>query len=201
MSPAEVIDWRELASCADGYNPELWYPGPGMFPQHSQAVRICGLCPVRLECLELALATPWDKDHGIWGGLSSNQRRRMRGDGPTVRKPRREVFASEGSRRRLRALAHLGWTLSDVVEQTRRGPGVDVPVHHLSFIRSGRAVFVEVERARSIEMAYDHLSKWASDGPYAGAARGTAKRSGWPPIEHWAGVDIDDPRAQPRIAA
>ena len=38
---------------------------------------ICWLCPVKRECLEWALAT--DQQAGIWGGLTEDERRTLRG--------------------------------------------------------------------------------------------------------------------------
>lgn len=38
---------------------------------------MCAACPVRQDCLEQALAT--SERHGVWGGLSERERRRIRG--------------------------------------------------------------------------------------------------------------------------
>jgi WhiB family redox-sensing transcriptional regulator len=37
---------------------------------------VCAGCPVRLQCLEMALQN--DERFGIWGGLSERERRRVR---------------------------------------------------------------------------------------------------------------------------
>jgi WhiB family redox-sensing transcriptional regulator len=75
--------WRKLAACLDE-DPELFYPEqqePLFYPEKqesyaSQARRakaICARCPVRLECLQVALAA---KDqNGIWGGMTPAERR------------------------------------------------------------------------------------------------------------------------------
>jgi hypothetical protein len=43
-----------------------------------EAERLCGPCPVRAECLELALRTEADRlGWGVWGGLAPWQRRRL----------------------------------------------------------------------------------------------------------------------------
>ncbi len=70
--------WRELAAC-DGADLDLFFPvgvaGPARW-QISQATAICQGCPVREQCLEYALRT--GQDHGIWGGLTPEERRRVR---------------------------------------------------------------------------------------------------------------------------
>jgi WhiB family redox-sensing transcriptional regulator len=65
--------WRELALCAQ-VDPELWFPEKGESP--AAAKLLCGRCEVRAECLELALET--NEQFGIWGGLSSKERRGLR---------------------------------------------------------------------------------------------------------------------------
>jgi WhiB family redox-sensing transcriptional regulator len=39
------------------------------------ARRVCADCPVKTECLEYALANRID--HGVWGGTSERERRRI----------------------------------------------------------------------------------------------------------------------------
>ena len=41
-----------------------------------QGVKLCADCPVTAECLQLALDN--GEVHGIWGGKTERQRRRMR---------------------------------------------------------------------------------------------------------------------------
>ena len=69
-------DWRGLGNCA-GQDPDLFF-APGAV-EHREAKRICRDCPVRRECLAYALFEP--VDHGIWGGLTERERRRMRREG------------------------------------------------------------------------------------------------------------------------
>ena len=65
-------DWMARGKCKD-LDPAVFFPSDGMGVQAAQ--RICSDCPVRLECLEYALA---DRvDHGVWGGASERERRRM----------------------------------------------------------------------------------------------------------------------------
>lgn len=45
------------------------------------AKKLCSLCPIRQECLEMALIN--NEIHGIWGGTSPNDRRKLRKGYPT----------------------------------------------------------------------------------------------------------------------
>lgn len=67
--------WRELAACRHG-DPELFFPlsesGPSL-DQVAMAKAICTGCPVRLKCLAFALGT--GQEHGMWGGMSEQERR------------------------------------------------------------------------------------------------------------------------------
>ncbi len=65
--------WVSAALCAQT-DPEAFFPEKGGNPEPAR--RICAQCPVLAECRDYALAT--GEDHGIWGGLSTNQRRRIR---------------------------------------------------------------------------------------------------------------------------
>jgi WhiB family redox-sensing transcriptional regulator len=61
--------WRDAALCRE-VDPELWYPEIGEMPH--DAKQICSLCPVRAECLAEALRRR--EPHGVWGGLTTNER-------------------------------------------------------------------------------------------------------------------------------
>jgi WhiB family redox-sensing transcriptional regulator len=73
-----VSDWRARSACLQT-DPELFFPvgstGPAV-RQVDQAKRVCGSCPVRRECLQWALDER--QDHGVWGGLSEDERRALR---------------------------------------------------------------------------------------------------------------------------
>jgi WhiB family redox-sensing transcriptional regulator len=60
-------------------DPDIFFPvgssGPAV-EQIDTARRICNACPVASECLEFALAT--NQEAGIWGGLTEEDRRRLR---------------------------------------------------------------------------------------------------------------------------
>ncbi len=67
-----VPEWYDDAAC-QGVDTELFYPEVGGSSGATRA--LCDACPVRAECLQVAL----DNDlPGIWGGTSTNQRRLLR---------------------------------------------------------------------------------------------------------------------------
>ncbi|MCU1361871.1 MAG: putative WhiB family transcriptional regulator [Ilumatobacteraceae bacterium] len=70
--------WRGQAICRDT-DPDLFFPigttGQALV-QIDRAKEVCGMCPVKSECLEYALET--NQDSGIWGGLDEEQRRNIR---------------------------------------------------------------------------------------------------------------------------
>jgi WhiB family transcriptional regulator, redox-sensing transcriptional regulator len=72
------MNWVQQARCRDE-DPELFFPigstGPAAV-QVEAAKAVCMTCPVRLDCLEWALATA--QDSGVWGGLSEEERRALR---------------------------------------------------------------------------------------------------------------------------
>jgi WhiB family redox-sensing transcriptional regulator len=55
-------------------DPELFHPGRGESTAAAEAV--CAGCPVRVDCLEYALAA--GEKFGIWGGVSQKARRRIK---------------------------------------------------------------------------------------------------------------------------
>jgi WhiB family transcriptional regulator, redox-sensing transcriptional regulator len=73
------MDWRHKAACLDE-DPELFFPigntGPALL-QIEEAKQVCRRCDVRDACLQWALEA--GQDHGVWGGLSEDERRACRG--------------------------------------------------------------------------------------------------------------------------
>ncbi|MDR2985871.1 MAG: WhiB family transcriptional regulator [Nocardiopsaceae bacterium] len=70
-------DWRSRGACLS-VDPELFFPLSSVGPaarQLSRAKLVCTQCPVRAECLDFALATR--QVHGVWGGTSEDERRRI----------------------------------------------------------------------------------------------------------------------------
>lgn len=64
--------WVEQALCAQ-IDSEIFFPEKGRSTK--EAKRICGMCPVRLECLQAALDR--EERFGVWGGLSERERRKL----------------------------------------------------------------------------------------------------------------------------
>jgi WhiB family redox-sensing transcriptional regulator len=78
VHPAE--GWQLQGSCR-GPNARIFFP-PNHFEKKEdklvrerQAKAICGLCPVRRDCLSYALEIR--EQHGIWGGKTEIERRRL----------------------------------------------------------------------------------------------------------------------------
>ena len=67
------LAWQQHALCAQT-DPEAFFPEKGGSTR--DAKRVCGVCPVREECLQYAMDN--DERFGIWGGLSERERRRLR---------------------------------------------------------------------------------------------------------------------------
>lgn len=64
--------WETRAACR-GLDTTLFFVDPGN--PVDAACHVCATCPVQTECLAHALH---NERHGIWGGTSEKQRRRLR---------------------------------------------------------------------------------------------------------------------------
>lgn len=64
--------WMREARCSH-LDPGEFFPSDGVGVE--VAKRICAECPVRVECLEYALE--FRIEHGVWGGTSERERRRI----------------------------------------------------------------------------------------------------------------------------
>ena len=74
-TPDETPDeyaWMFEARCR-GIDPAEFFPSDGTGVETAQ--RVCAACPVRSECLEYALVNRIE--HGVWGGASERERRRI----------------------------------------------------------------------------------------------------------------------------
>jgi WhiB family redox-sensing transcriptional regulator len=74
--------WRSMAACRSA-DPDLFFPisssGQSM-AQEAEAKAICAGCRVRRECLAFALRT--HQAHGVWGGMSEQERYPVRSAAP-----------------------------------------------------------------------------------------------------------------------
>ena len=88
------MSWRDYAACR-GENPELFFPIGTTSPAVQQlqlAKAVCGRCAVQSLCLEWAMLARID--HGVWGGLSEDERRTLKRR--TARQRGRAPIASLG---------------------------------------------------------------------------------------------------------
>ncbi|GGV51279.1 WhiB family transcriptional regulator [Streptomyces spectabilis] len=71
-------DWRHYAVCREE-DPELFFPigstGPALL-QIDEAKAVCRRCPVIEQCLRWALES--GQQHGVWGGLSEDDRHNLK---------------------------------------------------------------------------------------------------------------------------
>lgn len=65
--------WMTLGACR-GLDPEIFFPRDGLGVLGAR--KICEQCVVRQECLEYALRH--HIEHGVWGGASERERKRLR---------------------------------------------------------------------------------------------------------------------------
>ncbi len=76
------MTWRERAECRDA-DPEIFFNGTQGRGYTSKAttrraLAYCDRCTVWAQCLDFAISTSRNDDHGIWGGMTSTQRIRLR---------------------------------------------------------------------------------------------------------------------------
>ena len=77
--------WMSRGNCADR-DPSIFFPSDGVGVE--RAKKLCEGCPSQSPCLEYALANR--VEHGVWGGASERQRRR-------ILKASRQVLFQESS--------------------------------------------------------------------------------------------------------
>lgn len=68
----DSVEWMKKANCR-GMHPNTFFPHDGIGVEVAQ--EYCSGCPVKNECLEYALNNK--QEHGIWGGASERERRRI----------------------------------------------------------------------------------------------------------------------------
>lgn len=78
-----MAEWSERSACRQ-HNADDWFHPSDASPQTAHAVKVCGGCPVRQECLAYSLE--W-AEYGVWGGLTTKERKALRREqGVTLRK-------------------------------------------------------------------------------------------------------------------
>jgi WhiB family redox-sensing transcriptional regulator len=65
-------EWMAVGNCRDE-PPSRFFPSDGVGVEVAR--KICATCPVQAPCLEYALRNRID--HGVWGGASERERRRI----------------------------------------------------------------------------------------------------------------------------
>jgi WhiB family transcriptional regulator, redox-sensing transcriptional regulator len=70
--PESVTAWMAEGSCRV-YPPNKFFPSDGAGVDRAR--KICATCPVAQQCLEYALEHRIE--HGVWGGCSERERRRI----------------------------------------------------------------------------------------------------------------------------
>ena len=64
--------WMSHGNCAHR-DPSMFFPSDGVGVEIAR--KACEGCPVKTQCLEYAIAERID--HGVWGGTSERERRRI----------------------------------------------------------------------------------------------------------------------------
>jgi WhiB family transcriptional regulator, redox-sensing transcriptional regulator len=72
MDETTTTTWMAAGSCKD-HPPSTFFPSDGVGVDRAR--KICANCPVQGQCLEYALENRID--HGVWGGTSERERRRI----------------------------------------------------------------------------------------------------------------------------
>lgn len=97
-----------------------------------------------------------------------------------------------GTRRRLQAMAALGYSLTDVEDAT----GVKSPL--ITNIRTGKNVSTAPETAAAIKEFYEIIEDTpAADSATSRRAVAFADKYNWAPPSAWKGLDIEDPSVVP----
>lgn len=75
--PTRVVsrstEWMADGECRN-HAPETFFPSDGVGVDRAR--KICATCAVKDHCLEYALAE--EIEHGVWGGASERERRRIK---------------------------------------------------------------------------------------------------------------------------
>lgn len=121
-TPDRREEWQDDSLCATT-DPEIFFPEKGDIGNRvNEAKQICAECPVRQQCLDYAIANR--EEHGIWGGLSYSQRKRLYG--PAEKRDYSRLDTQEIRRHYANGLndveiaVHLGCSSSAVAKARKR---------------------------------------------------------------------------------
>ena len=76
IAAPDVFDWRDQAACRENSEPFDRYVDKSSVTHAKAARRVCGVCPVRGECLNDAVTS--GDQHGIRAGMTPDQRQTHR---------------------------------------------------------------------------------------------------------------------------
>lgn len=96
---------------------------------------------------------------------------------------------SIGSRRRLQALACLGWSTAELSRRLGK--------HRSYLLKVAKNARVQVETAAIVARLYDELSMTWSTSTTANRTASAARAAGWLPPLAWDDHALDDPKARP----
>lgn len=68
-------EWMAFGLCRT-VDPDLWFAEKGDYATTQRAKKFCRECVVSRRCLEFAVAN--NEQHGVWGGLSTEERKQLR---------------------------------------------------------------------------------------------------------------------------
>jgi WhiB family redox-sensing transcriptional regulator len=68
------LDWRVNGACRQLDDPDIMYPRCADLPGETAALAVCAACPVVDACRRWALDPRRPERHGVWGGLTEQQR-------------------------------------------------------------------------------------------------------------------------------
>jgi hypothetical protein len=182
------------APCTRRLSMDSWFPESHQDPLAIKAQRICKVsCPVREKCEEAGRT----ERHGIWGGVYRSEEK---GKQAAREAPVHRVMVSAlGTRRRLQALASVGWASKDVSVDIRRYTGLIINPNKLDLVRAGDEPEVPKDVAAAVVRAVKHLGNRTGTGIIATTLMAEAHSLGWPTPRQWAKLDFEDPEVHPDV--
>jgi WhiB family redox-sensing transcriptional regulator len=84
--PEDPFAWVAQSACRTHPDPEDFFPVYRGNRQERVAKEVCRSCPVRAQCLEMALEH--EEPVGVWGGLSETERTKLLRTRPIPRRRR-----------------------------------------------------------------------------------------------------------------